>query len=278
MEIANTEMAAAWDGEEGAAWATNAERYEAAGPNLLARFLAAVPIGLDESVLDVGCGSGHDTRAIARVAGHVLGVDLSSQMLEVAREKAAAEGLTNVTFEQADAQVHRFEADSFDLAVSSFGVMFFSDPVAAFANIASALRPGGRLALLAWRGLAENEWLVQLRGALAMGRELGIPPVEAPTPFSLSDPNRTTSLLSDAGYEDVALAPVDELMFFGTDGADAFEFVKTMGIVKGLCHDLSAADKEKALHNVKQMLVDHETPDGVMLSSAAWLITARKAS
>jgi len=278
MEIANTEMAAAWDGEEGAAWATNADRYEAVGPNLLARFLAAVPIGLDDSVLDVGCGSGHDTRAIARVAGRVLGLDLSSQMLEVARRKAAAEGLTNVTFEQADVQVHPFEPDSFDLAVSSFGAMFFSDPVAAFANVASALKPDGRLALLAWRALSENEWLVSFRGALAMGRELGTPPVDGPTPFSLSDRDRTTSVLTAAGYTDVALEAVDESLYFGANGADAFAFAQTMGIVKGLSHDLNAVDKEKALHKVEQMLIDHETPDGVLFSSAAWLITARKAS
>lgn len=278
MTIANTEMAAAWDGPEGEHWTDNADRYDATSPHVHDRFFAAVPIGSTDAIVDIGCGTGQFTRAAAgrAVRGSVVGLDLSSKMLAEARRRATRDGLTNITFEQADAQVHPFAPDSVDLAVSSFGAMFFSDAVAAFSNIGTGLKANGRLALLAWRALAENAWLVGLRTALAMGRELGTPPVGAPSPFALADQDHTTSVLMKAGFADVAFEPIDESMYFGADGKDAFSFVKTMGIVTGLSHDLDPADAEQALENVAQLLVDHETPDGVLFSGAVWLITARK--
>ena len=109
-------------------------------------------------------------------SGSALGVDLSARMLERARELAAAEEVTNIHFLQADAQVHSFEAGAFDVAMSSFGAMFFADPVAAFANVAGALRAGGGLGMLVWRELGRNEWVTAVRAALAMGRQLPEPP------------------------------------------------------------------------------------------------------
>jgi SAM-dependent methyltransferase len=169
ITIANVEMANAWDGEEGERWAQDADLYDASGVHLWRAFLATDPIAAGEHVLDVGCGSGKSTRDVARLAapGQVLGVDLSSQMLDVARRRSAAEGLANVGYLQADAQVYPFDEGRFDVAISCFGAMFFADPIAAFANIGRAVRPGGRLAVLSWRPLAENEWIRALRDALA---------------------------------------------------------------------------------------------------------------
>lgn len=279
MTIANTEMAAAWDGPEGEHWTDNADRYDATSPRIHDRFFATVPIKSGDTIVDIGCGTGQFTREAAHRAaqGSVRGLDLSSKMLDEARRRAARDGLTNVSFEQADVQVHPFDPDSFDLAMSSYGAMFFSDPVAAFGNIAGGLKSDGRLALLAWRDLLENEWLVGLRTALAMGRELGTPPVGAPSPFALADQTHTTDVLTKGGFTDVSFEAIDEPMYFGTDAKDAFAFVKTMGIVKGLSHDLEPADAAQGLHNVEQLLVDHETADGVLIPSATWLITARKA-
>jgi SAM-dependent methyltransferase len=180
--IANVDMARAWDGEEGERWTAQADRYEAAGRRHDGRLTGAGLVASGDAVLDVGCGTGRSTRDAARVAapGPVLGVDLSSQMLEEARRRAAAEGLANVSFEQADVQVHPFADGAFDAAISSFGAMFFADPVAAFANIGRALRPGGRLAVLAWRDLGRNQWVTAIRDALALGRALPEPPAERP--------------------------------------------------------------------------------------------------
>jgi SAM-dependent methyltransferase len=204
-----------------------------------------------------------------------LGVDLSARMLERARERSAAEGIANVRFVQADAQVHPFD-DTFDVAISSFGAMFFADPVAAFGNIGGALRPGGRLAILAWRELARNEWLTMLREALALGRDLPQPPPSAPGPFGFADPDHVRRVLDAAGLENVHLEPIEEPVNFGADADDAFSFVRTLGIVEGLTNDLDADMKAQALEQVHRALKAHDTGDGVLVGSSAWLITARR--
>lgn len=276
--IANTDMAAAWDGDEGAQWAENADRYERAGRRVWEQFLKQVSIGPGDDVLDIGCGNGRSTRAVARLAsqGAALGIDLSARMLDRARAKAESEGVTNVRFEQADAQVHPFAPGSFDLAVSSFGCMFFADPVAAFRNIGAALKPGGSLALLAWRDMASNEWILAMRDALAAGRDLPMPPPNAPGPFAFADPDHVRRVLADAGFTDVRLDELDSFQELGTDAADAYAFVRSMGVVRGLTQDLDDAARERALTAVQETLAAHETPDGVLFGSAAWLIRATR--
>lgn len=277
-EIANPEQAAAWDGHEGDQWTEHADRYDRAGNRHWKTFLDAELIAARDSVIDIGCGTGRSTRDVARIAaaGSVLGVDLSAKMLHRARERSVAEGLTNVTFVQGDAQVFRIGNESYDVAISSFGAMFFNDPVAAFTNIGSALRPGGRLAILAWRELHRNEWLTSIREALAVGRELPVPPPNAPTPFALADPDRVGGLLGAAGYHDVDFAPIDEPIELGTNAADAYAFVQTMGIVEGLTQGLEPDTREHAMSQLREMLAAHETEDGVLLGSAAWLISGRR--
>jgi SAM-dependent methyltransferase len=278
--IANVEMAKAWDGEEGERWTEHADRYDTAGRHHWQRFLDGRFVSADDRVLDVGCGTGKSTRDAARLApaGSALGVDLSARMLELARERSAAEGITNVSFEQADAQVHPFAPHGFDLAISSFGAMFFADPVAAFTNIGAALRPGGRLVLLAWQELARNEWLTALLAALAAGRALPQPPPGAPGPFGLADTDGVRRVLAEAGFEDVDLEAVEEPVELGADAGDAFAFVRTLGIVKGLTQDLDDATTARALDEVQALLAAHETAGGVLLGSSSWLITARRPS
>jgi SAM-dependent methyltransferase len=279
IQVANPEQMAAWDGHEGDQWTEHADRYDRAAWRQWQRFRDAGLISAPDSVLDIGCGTGKSTRDAARIAtsGSVLGVDLSARMLQRARERSEDEGLTNVTYVQGDAQVFPFEPNTYDIALSSFGSMFFNDPIAAFANIGHALRPGGRLALLVWRDLERNAWLMSLREALAVGRELPMPPPNAPTPFALADPDRVRSILGDAGYEDIDLLPIDEPVELGSDTADAYAFVETMGIVEGLTNGLDDQTRRRAMSNVRDMLAAHETADGVMLDSSAWLITARRA-
>src|SRR5262245_29117389 len=121
MEIANVEMAKAWDGEEGDDWTEHAHRYEATGRSLWPQFRAQVPVASTDALLDIGCGTGQSTRDLAHSVDHAFGLDLSSRMLEYARDRAKEEGLTNVEFEQGDAQVYSFTPEAFDVAVSSFG-------------------------------------------------------------------------------------------------------------------------------------------------------------
>ena len=278
IEVVNTDQAAAWDGHEGDVWTEHADRYDRAGRRIWQRFAAANLIGQADRIVDVGCGTGHSTRDVARIAseGGATGIDLSTRMLELARKRSAGEGLDNVTFLRGDAQVFPFESGSFDVAMSSFGAMFFNDPVAAFTNIGRGVRSGGTLALLAWRSLPENEWLMALRGALALGRDLPTPPPDAPTPFSLADPERVRGILGAAGFDDVELTAIDEPMDIGADAADALEFAKTMGIVEGLTDGLDDDSLARAMSNLANLFSERESADGVLISSAAWLISARR--
>ena len=178
------------------------------------------------------------------------------------------EGVDNVTFEQADAQVHPFEVGAFDVSISRFGAMFFSDPVAAFANVGRALRPGGRVALMTWQPLAENEWLTALRTAVAMGRTLPEPPVDMPGPFGLADPDRVRRVLHDAGYLDIGLATIREPFHVGTNTEDAFSFVRNIPLVRGLLGDLDESTTARALEQLRSTLAAHETSgDGVQFDS-----------
>lgn len=278
IEIANAEQSAAWNGHEGAHWTEHADRYDRASRRHWQRFLDTGLISSNDVVLDVGCGTGKSTRDAARIAsqGSVLGVDLSATMLDRARERSKADGLANVTYVQGDAQVHRFDEKAFDIAISCFGAMFFGDPVAAFTNIGRGMRPGGCLALLAWRELAKNEWLTELRAALAVGRQLPEPPPDAPTPFALADPDRVCAILGAAGYENVGFEPIDEPIEFGSDAEDAFAFMRTLGIVEGLTHDLEDADRAHALAELQKTVAAHDSSDGVLFGTSAWLVTARQ--
>ena len=278
MTIANVEMAAAWDGAEGEHWAAHAERYEATGRGYGEALLRAASVRAADTILDIGCGTGSSTRELARMApsGSALGVDLSTKMLERARAVAEREGLTNVTFEQADAQVHPFPERAFDVAVSSFGAMFFADPVAAFANIGRALRPGGRLAVVAWRELADNEWLSAIRDALAMGRTFPMPAAGVPGPFGLADRDQADGFLAAAGFEDIGFEKVEEPILLGADTDDAFSFVSTLGITRGLTHDLDDAGRAAALEALRACLRAHETSDGVLFGGSAWLVSASR--
>ena len=144
-EVANAQMAAAWDGDEGTGSAREWEHHDRAVRGYHLRLLEAAAVAPGEQVLDVGCGNGESSRATtASGDGAVLGIDLSSPMLAAAARLALRRGLTNVAFEQADAQVHRFEPDTYDVVLSRFGAMFFADRSAAFANIAQAMQRGGR--------------------------------------------------------------------------------------------------------------------------------------
>ena len=277
--IPNEWQSNAWDGDEGAHWAAHADRYDESMTGYDGRVLATAAIREHESVLDIGCGCGQTSLAAARVArsGSVLGVDLSSAMLAVAAERARVEGLTHARFERADAQVHPFAPETFDVAISRCGVMFFDDPVAAFRNVAGAMRAGGRVAFLAWQGLARNEWIGALRRALSVGRDLPSPPPGAPGAFGLAEPEHVQQIFGAAGFVDVQLEDVREPWHAGADAEDAFGFLRHVGLVRGMIQDLDAAARDEALQELRRTLAEHDTGSGVTFRSAAWIITATRA-
>lgn len=275
IDPTNRTQARAWDGTEGGYWATHADRFDTALARYQPAFHAAAGIGAVDRVLDVGCGTGLTTRAAARAApgGAALGIDLSSRMIEVARERAAADGVGNAHFAQADAQVHPFAAGELDAVISRTGAMFFGRPDVAFANLATALRPGGRLTLLTWQAAASNEWIVAFARDLA-GAGPPPSPSHQPGPFSLSDPDHVRSLLERSGFTDVALDGIAEPEVYGRDADDALAFV--LGLLGWMLADLEPAERDRRTAALHATLAAHEGPDGVTLDSAAWLVTARR--
>jgi SAM-dependent methyltransferase len=275
VDASNLEQARAWDGDEGAYWATHADYFDRALAGYTSALMTSAGIEVGDRVLDIGCGTGQTTRAAARTArdGAAVGVDLSSQMIGIARRLASSEGIGNATFEQADAQVHSFAAGEFDVALSRTGTMFFGDPIAAFANIRTALRPAGRLAILVWQGPGPNEWLRELSGALAAGREMGGPPPGAPGPFAMADPDHARKLLADVGFTDVEVDGLQAPMCFGADPQDAHAFV--IGLMGWMLQGLDAAGRARARDGLSATLHSHYGPEGVTFDSATWLITAR---
>jgi SAM-dependent methyltransferase len=240
-------------------------------------FRAAADAGMRDRVLDIGCGAGQTTREAARVAveGRAVGVDVSAELLEVARRRGAEEGLRNIGFEQGDAQVHAFPAAHFDLCISRFGAMFFADPAAAFANIGRAMRPGARLVWMVWQSQERNEWATAIPRALAPGR---VPPASADAPFSLGDPAVATGLLTAAGFASVGFAEVNEPVFYGPDVDAAYDAVIGLGFAKEALAGVDAAAADKAMRRLRVVLEAHLAADGVLFGSRAWIVTARRAS
>ncbi|MEV0354941.1 class I SAM-dependent methyltransferase [Nocardia sp. NPDC050697] len=274
VKIPNAAQTAAWDGDEGAFWADNHHLFEAVLDRYQPAFDRAAAIEPHHRVLDIGCGTGGYTRVAAAAAhrGHVLGVDLSSRMVDVARRLAAREGLRTIEFERADAQLHPFDSD-YDVLVSQTGAMFFDDPDAAFANLLSSLRPGGRLVLLTWNRPEHQEWLNAFTLALT-GRTPPEPAPGAPGPFSLSDPVHTTALLARTGFAEIDCTDLRESTVYGRTVDQAHAFLS--GLLGWMLTGQEPDRRAAALDALRATLAAHETDDGIRFGSAAWLVTATR--
>jgi SAM-dependent methyltransferase len=267
-----------WKGPSARFWADHDDRYDA----LLARhgeaLLAAAGPGPGEHVLDIGCGCGSTTlraaKAVASAGGTALGVDISPAMIGKARSRAAESGIENVRFDIADAQTANLGRVPFDLAISRFGVMFFGDHSAAFANVRSVMRPGGRLGFVCWAERSLNEhWTMAFE---AFAPHLGLaPPVDTPNgPFALADPGYVRSLLGRAGWRDVRIRAVQEPLRAGNDVEDAVAFEVAD---PDTAASLAAADPAAAVRAVADLrtaFATRERPDGVWLAASAWLVLA----
>jgi ubiquinone/menaquinone biosynthesis C-methylase UbiE len=268
----NVVQTAEWNGPGGA----HRAKYSALIDNEIRlhneRFRAVAAVGARDRVLDIGCGTGESTRDAARAAvdGHVVGVDLSEEMLALARGMSIAEGLDNVTFLQADAQVHEFPVADFDIAVSRFGSMFFDDPLAAFTNVGRALRPGARLVLLVWQSRERNEWATAVRAALGESA----PVADGPGAFALADPAVVADMLEAAGFAEFTATDVHVPVCYGPDADTAFDFTVGLRSTRDVLAGLDADATEPALDRLRTSLIAHETADGVLFDSRSWIITA----
>lgn len=270
--ISNTEQFQVWNGADGHHWAGHYARYDTMAGGYDEHLFEAAALGEYSRVLDIGCGTGQTTRSAARVAhrGEAFGLDLSEPMLARARQVAEAEKLTNVTFEQGDAQVYPFTVERFDTVISRAGVMFFDDPVAAFTNIASATRPGGRLVFTCHREPGDSVAAI----FAAPAEYLPIPGFGdvAPGVTEFADPDQVRDVLTAAGFSAVTVTGFETLAVLGRDCRDATEFLfdaQLRSLVAGA--DATAVCKAKAA--VEVALRPYET-DLVRIPARGWLYTA----
>ena len=246
--------------------------------NEVLRRASAIEFG--EHVLDIGCGAGLTTREAANASGmgRALGIDISAASIREALAAAGAAHIANIDFQRADAQSHRFAPDHFDVVISRFGTMFFDDPTAAFLNIRTALRPGGRLAMIVWQARESNEWIVAIDRALETAGRPSAAASDRLDPFSLADPVAVSGILERAGFTDVSFTDVDEPVCYGEDVGAALDWILGFSYVQDMLSQMDAGAQERALGRIRELLTAHTRDDGVWLGSRAWIVRARRSA
>ena len=271
----NEAQAEFWNSSVGLTWAELQAQLDRQLQPLGTAGLDALSPQAGEVILDIGCGCGDTSFALAEAvgpAGFVLGLDISEPMLDVARQRAA-ESPAAPDFLRADAQTANLGAARFDAAFSRFGVMFFSDPTAAFANIRHMLKPGGRLAFVCWRSPMDNPWMsVPVQSALPF-----LPPQPerdplAPGPFAFADADRVRGILADAGFAAITVTPYDALIGSG-DLEETLALTGRVGPLASVLRD-NPGLASSVLPVVRAALSAYLTPDGVMMPAAVWIVSA----
>ena len=280
MSTLNKDQSDYWNGEVGQRWAAYHEALDTAFAPFTEALFDRAALAPGARVLDIGCGAGDTALIAARQVGsggHVTAADLSEPLLAVGRERAAQEapGAAAIEWLRADAQDHAF-GTRFDHALSRFGVMFFEDSAAAFANIRRSLAPGGRLTFLCWRNMAENDWVMVPRAVvLPLLPEVEPPQPGAPGPFRFAAPDSALPILEAAGFRAIECQPVNRAMQLGDTPEAAASFAATRGPIARLLRERDPALQEAALKSITGLFTDRFGSGPVSLGAACWLITAR---
>ncbi|MEP7024732.1 MAG: class I SAM-dependent methyltransferase [Actinomycetota bacterium] len=280
MSDDNAQMIAYWSGNGGAAWAAAAARMDRELGSLGELAMHALGPLAGAAILDIGCGAGTTTCELARRAGptgRAAGIDVSPTLLAIARSQAAAAGTGNVTFTETDAQDLTPGAE-FDAAFSRFGVMFFHDPVAAFATVRGCVRPGGALAFVCWQSLARNPLFSVAREAVEEVTQIRQPPPDGaePGPFAFADPDRVRQILAGAGWSGVQVQPQEDELVLDEESiseraAAAIAPGSAGGVLDGAPDEIRAQVTER----VRAGLLAFRRDGLVRFRRAVWLVTAR---
>jgi len=277
--VANEEMRRYWNEVAGKEWVALQDEFERtlgpAGDELLRR-AAAQP---GQHVLDVGCGFGSTTLALARAVGtdgRVMGLDIAAPMLALARRRARDAGVDNIIWREGDAQDIVLPSRHFDLIVSRFGVMFFDDPAAAFSNLNRSARPGARLHFACWQPTAHNAWYTFAARILAPHVEMPPPQPDAPGPFAFGDTEWVSSLLLGAGFVDVVTDAFNMTMIEGgSRGVDGAIQQLVRGPVAVAVAAAPEAARQAGLEALRAALALHVEDGEVRFPAAAWMVAAR---
>jgi len=266
------DQAALWNGAAGQAW-VDAQGVLDHMFQPFERHLAERVAASPGPVLDVGCGTGATSLAIARRSGNpCLGVDLSAPMIALARKRADREMLP-VEFTCADAQIHPFEPGVFDGIVSRFGVMFFGDPVQAFSNLRRAARPGAGLCLIAWRSAAENPFMTTAeRAAAPLLPQLPPRRPDAPGQFAFADRERVRRILKDSGWREIDIRPLDLRCRFPE--RDLMLYLTRLGPVGRVLHEVDETTRGRIVGLVREAFAPYVRGNSVQFDAACWEIVA----
>lgn len=267
-----------WSGKAGEDWASYAEGIDAMLTPIAEAVLRAGAFQPGERVLDIGCGSGATSLEIARrvgASGAVVGVDISPQLLEVARKRARDASFA-IDFREADAGAADI-GHNFDVAFSRFGVMFFEAPAAAFTHIRSAMKPSGRLAFVCWRPMVENLFATLPIAAVEplLKAPLPKPDPDAPGPYAFADPNKVERILTEAGWRNIAFSTWDGEL--SVAGGGALDEIATFLLRIGPCARAIAdqgLDAEEAKRRLMEALAPRYRDGAVMFPAACWIVTA----
>ena len=279
---ANAEQAEYWNATAGAQWVAHQGELDERFRLVTDRLIACAAVAAGERAVDVGCGTGATTLALAEQVGadgRVLALDISEPMLALARRRCAERGHGNVSFVHADAQTHGFDHAAHDLLVSRLGVMFFADPVAAFANLESALRPGGRIAFACWASLERNPWFAL---PLAVGaRRLGPPepqPPRTPGPLALAETDYIAEILSAAGFGALAIDSATVEIPGAASAAAEAEFACLVGPLARLIRtrEPDAATRDAMAAEIAAQFRPYETATGVRIPATLHFVTAAR--
>lgn len=270
-----------WNSAAARTWSDGYEPIDRLFAGLTETALGIAAPNLGERVIDIGCGSGTTVLELAnRVGsnGYVLGADISQSSVDKARERIAKAGFSQAEVELADVSTHEFAPDSFDLAFSRFGVMFFTDPAGSFANLRRGMKKGGRLALAVFRTAKENKWSTAPVAAVSDLVPPITPPGEnQPGMFSWADPARVHRILADAGFRDVSLTPHDPAMLMAGPGgaAEATAFAMSVGPVVRAVSNGTLKEPEAVRARLQSFFQAIDGPQGIVLPGAIWVVTAR---
>lgn len=277
----NETMIECWNRQASEAWLHMQDRMDWLLDPLGTRALTALDLHGGEQVLDVGCGCGHTTLALARAVGAggaVTGIDVSAPMLERAAARAQQAGLsTRIRWLLQDAQTAELGQNTYEAIYSRFGVMFFADAHAAFANLAGAARRGGRMAFVCWQSRQDNPWFELPARAAARHVEMVAPARDdEPGPFGFANGERLRELMTSSGWREVQLESLKEKLFLGDDLEQALQLLTTIGPVGAALRQREVSDSQRAqaLEAVRAALLQFQDTDGMRAASAAWLVHA----
>jgi len=281
MVAPNDEQSEFWQ-ELAPNWLASADHTELVSGPFGAAAMDCLQVGVGQRVLDVGCGDGSTTLELARRVGprgEAVGVDIAPAMLVAAREHAAAQGVQNASFVVADAQTESLGSSRFDAVFSRFGVMFFAEPVAAFANIRASVRDGGVIAFACWDNLFANEWMFLPGSAVVQvtGSPPPMPAPDAPGPFSLADPDRVTTVLTDAGFSNVTVTTHEHpVVLPEADIESLISLSQRVGAVREALRTADADTAARIVDAVRATLTARVEDGHLRLSAAAHIVRAER--